>query len=98
TKRVLEYYACGNWKNKGTTVCRSNGVRADYADKYVFDKISKIANNDVLIKRIVENVNQKNKDGLDPLRQEFETLKKSLNAIEAKKEKVLGLYEDGVIV
>lgn len=33
------------------------------------------------------------------LRQEFETLKKSLNAIEAKKEKVLGLYEeDGVIV
>lgn len=97
TKRVLEYYACGNWKNKGTAVCRSNAVRTDYADKYVLDKISKVANNDVLIKRIVDNINKKNKDGLNPLQQEFESLKKSLDAIESKKEKVLGLYEEGLI-
>ncbi|MED0968187.1 recombinase family protein [Bacillus paramycoides] len=31
-RRVLEYYVCGAWKNKGTNVCRSNGIRTDYAD------------------------------------------------------------------
>ncbi|WP_249316489.1 recombinase family protein [Bacillus sp. FJAT-50079] len=97
TKRVLEYYACGNWKNKGTAVCRSNAVRTDYADKYVLDKLSKIASNDILIKQIVENINKKNKEDLNPLQREFESLKKSLNSIEAKKEKIFGLYEDGII-
>ncbi|SCK02064.1 Uncharacterised protein [uncultured Clostridium sp.] len=27
TKRINEYYACGNWKNKGTAVCNSNSTR-----------------------------------------------------------------------
>lgn len=97
TKRVLEYYVCGAWKNKGTAVCHSNSVRTDYADKYVLQKLAELANNDVLIQRIVENINRKNKDGLTPLQQEYETLKKSLSTIQTKKDKVLGLYEDGVI-
>lgn len=38
-KRVLEYYVCGAWKNKGTNVCRSNGVRTDYADPMFLIKL-----------------------------------------------------------
>lgn len=97
TKRVLEYYVCGKWKNKGTAACRSNGVRIDYADKYVLEKISKIANNALLIKKIVDNVNTKRDTEIEPLRKEYEAIQKQLSLIEGKKNKVLDLYEEGMI-
>lgn len=49
TKRVLEYYVCGAWKNKGTLVCRSNGVRTEYADSFVLNKLQKLMKSDKLI-------------------------------------------------
>lgn len=97
TKRVLEYYVCGAWKNKGSTVCRSNGVRTDYADKYVVEKLSSIATNEKLIKQIVDQINNKNANKSSPLEYEFETLKKAIEANLKKKEKVLGLYEEDLI-
>ena len=97
TKRVLEYYVCGAWKNKGTAVCRSNGVRTDYADKYVLEKLSTYATNETLMKQIVERINNKKERDSEPLHHEYETLKKALQVNQQKKEKVLGLYEDDLI-
>lgn len=97
SKRVLEYYVCGAWKNKGTAVCRSNGIRTEYADKYVLNKISGLATSDQLIKDIVARINGRLKEKTSPLQKEYGVLKKSLSEIQSKKDKVLGLYEDGVI-
>ncbi|WP_181347385.1 recombinase family protein [Thalassobacillus sp. CUG 92003] len=97
TKRILEYYVCGAWKNKGTAVCRSNSIRTDYADKYVLEKLSNIAKKDKLIKDIVDKMNNGNLERLAPQKHEYETLKKKLEAIEARKDKVLGLYEEDII-
>lgn len=97
TKKVLEYYVCGAWKNKGSAVCRSNGVRTDYADPYVLEKLSNIATSDVLIEQIVERINNKKERDSSPLQHEYETLKKALESNQQKKEKVLGLYEDDLI-
>lgn len=94
---MLEYYVCGAWKNKGATVCRSNGVRTDYADKYVLEKISNVACNDILVKSIVEKINKKNKGNATPLKNEYQSIKKSLDDIQSKKDKMLGLFEDGII-
>ncbi|WP_188455464.1 recombinase family protein [Virgibacillus oceani] len=97
TKRVLEYYVCGAWKNKGSTVCHSNGVRTDYADKYVVEKLSSIATNETLIKQLVDQINNRNANKSSPLEHEYETLKKAIEANLKKKEKVLGLYEEDLI-
>lgn len=97
TKKVLEYYVCGAWKNKGSAVCRSNGVRTDYADPHVLEKLSNIATSDVLIEQIVERINNKKERDSSPLQHEYETLKKALESNQQKKEKVLGLYEDDLI-
>ncbi|KQU58722.1 resolvase [Bacillus sp. Leaf406] len=97
TKKVLEYYVCGAWKNKGTAVCRSNGVRIDYADDYVIKQISNLAKNEVLIQRIVENINQKYNDKSSPAIREYNTFKQAIQTIQVKKDKILELYEDGVI-
>ena len=45
-KRVLEYYGCEAWKNKGTNVCRSNSVRTDYADPCDFNKMEELLRNE----------------------------------------------------
>lgn len=84
-------------EKKGTTICRSNGIRTDYADKYVLGKIANVANNDILIKSIVDNINKKNKSNAAPLQKEYQTLKKSLDTIESKKDKMLRLFEEGII-
>lgn len=97
TKRVLEYYVCGAWKNQGTAVCRSNSVRTDYADKYVLEKVTNLADNDILIKQIVDNINEKNKNNVAPLQQEFELIKKSLSDLKQKKDKYLQLYVEGIV-
>ncbi|TYS18047.1 recombinase family protein [Rossellomorea vietnamensis] len=97
SKRVLEYYVCGAWKNKGTAACRSNGIRTEYADKYVLDKIGGLATNDKLMRDVVAKVNGGLNEKTSPLQKEYKVLKKSLSEIESKKDKVLGLYEDGVI-
>jgi site-specific DNA recombinase len=98
TKRVLEYYVCGAWKNKGSTVCRSNGIRTHHADEYVLKRITDVANNDVLIKGIVEKINEMKQSDSSPIKKEYEAIKKSLSSIKHKKDKVLELYEEGVIL
>ncbi len=96
SKRVLEYYVCGAWKNKGTAACNSNGIRTNYADEYVLSKISHFTNNDMLIKDVVDRINAVNKDVSSPL-QEYNQIKKSIDAASNKKDKVLSLFEDGVL-
>src|SRR5699024_5222454 len=97
TKRVLEYYVCGAWKNKGTAVCRSNGIRTDYADKYVLEKLTNLTNNDILIKQIVDHINEKNRNNVAPLQQEFGIIKKSLSDLKQKKDKYLQLYVEEIV-
>ena len=70
-KRVLEYYVCGAWKNKGTNVCRSNGVRTDYADPYVLNKISELMKSKRLKDELVASINEKQLKIYEPIEKEY---------------------------
>ncbi|MEX0052470.1 recombinase family protein [Clostridium butyricum] len=97
TKHRMEYYCCGAWKNKGTTVCRSNSIRVNDANEYVFGKLSELLNNDKLIKDIVANMNSTRKAMVDPSKEELEKIFKELEKLESKKKKVFEAYEDEII-
>ncbi len=97
SKHVLEYYACGAWKNQGTAVCRSNTIRTDYADEYVLGKISSFAMNDVLIKDVVKKVNTDHDNETSPVLNQYQILKRSVDNIQSKKDKILSLFEEGVL-
>jgi site-specific DNA recombinase len=97
SKRVLEYYVCGAWKNKGISACHSNGVRTEYADAYVINKIVTLASSNKLIKDVVARINAGTNKKAAPLQKEYESLKKTLNSIQVKRERVFGLYEEGLI-
>ena len=96
-KRPAYDHLCGAWKNKGTAACRSNSIRAREADEYVLNKLNNLANSDRLIKDIVNKLNKESKGKAIPLRQEYDALRKSIAAIDTRKNKVMGIYEEGII-
>lgn len=97
TKRRLTYYACGNWKNKGTAVCNSNTIRCDKANDYVFSKISELLSNDKMIKSIVTNINKERSNRVSPAKKELSRIDKELERLDGKKKKIFEAYEDEII-
>lgn len=97
TYLVTRYYVCGNWRNKGTAACHSNGVRADYAENYVLARVEEVVFNEKILKDIVKNLNKERRDVIAPLQKEKEQLTKSLKGLENKKDRIFELYEDGTI-
>jgi site-specific DNA recombinase len=97
TFSMTKYYVCGNWRNKGTAACNSNGVRADYAEEYVLSRIKEVVFNEKVLKDIVKNLNREREDIIKPLEKEQEQLAKNLKDLENRKNRVFELYEDGTI-
>ncbi|MGF0110211.1 recombinase family protein [Clostridium sp. SGI.024] len=97
TRRRLTYYACGNWKNKGTAVCNSNTIRCDKANEYVFSKISELLSNDKMIKSIVTNINKERSNRVSPAKKELAKIERELQKLDGKKKKIFEAYEDEII-
>ena len=97
TKRRIQYYACGSWKNKGIAVCNSNSIRVDKANEYVFSKLSELLSNEKMIKTIVRNVNKERHKKINPAKKELERIDKELEKIEKKKSKLFEGYEEDII-
>lgn len=97
TYLITRYYVCGNWRNKGTAACNSNGVRAEYAEEYVLSRVKEVVLNEKILKDIVKNLNKDRKNIIKPLEREVEQLTKSLKDLENRKDRVFELYEDGTI-
>jgi site-specific DNA recombinase len=97
TFKVTRYYVCGNWRNKGTAACNSNGVRADYAEEHVLSRIKEVVFNEKILKDIVKNLNRERTDIIKPLEKEQEQLTKILKDLENRKNRVFELYEDGTL-
>ena len=97
TKKVLEYYSCGNWKNKGTAVCRSNSIRVEVADEYVLNKIMTVINNKSILKRVIDNINRNKSSKLQPTIDELGRITNEINKLNSKKNKNIELFEDGIL-
>nr|WP_306796783.1 recombinase family protein [Clostridium sp. YIM B02551] len=97
TKKSIAYYACGNWKNKGTAVCNSNSIRVEKANEYVFNKLSELLSNENMVKTIVSNVNRERKRKVNPTKNELARIDKELEKLDKKKGKLFDAYEDDII-
>ena len=97
TKRRLVYYACGNWKNKGTSVCHSNTIRVDKANEYVFSRITELISSEKMVKSIVTKLNMDRNDKINPAKKILEQLSKDLQQLEKRKSKLFDAYEDDII-
>ncbi|SHK53306.1 site-specific DNA recombinase [Paramaledivibacter caminithermalis DSM 15212] len=96
-KRRIRYYSCGQFRNKGSVACSANSVRADEAEKYVFDRIKEVLLNDRVLKDIVKKLNKNRKDKIKPLEREYVSIERQIESYSIKKNRVFELYEDGTI-
>lgn len=94
---IMRCPVCGAWKNKGTLVCRSNGVRTKYADTYVFSKLQKLIQSEKLIQELVNNVNHRNEKLFAPIRKEYEFYQKQMHDLEQKRAKTFDAYTEELI-
>lgn len=97
TKSRLAYYACGNWKNKGTSVCHSNTIRVDKVNNYVFSRITELISSEKMVKTIVTKLNTDRNDKINPAKKILEQISKDLQQLERRKTKLFDAYEDDII-
>ncbi|SHJ92701.1 recombinase family protein [Paramaledivibacter caminithermalis] len=96
-KYIIRYYYCGEFRSKGATVCKSNSVRADDAEKYVFERIKEVLGNDKVLRDIVKRINESKDKNIKPLQHEAKVIMDKLDILNDKHNKVFELYEDGII-
>ena len=97
TKVSQRYYACGTFKNKGSSVCHANSVRADYAEEYILNRIKKVLRYPKILSDIVAAVNNKRIGGVGDMDQELEAINTNIEQLAKKKFKILDVYElDGM--
>ena len=65
--KTYRYYVCGNFHNKGATVCSSNSINADIAEAQVLDEIKRIVTDSHFIQRLVQKLNKEREQAFEPL-------------------------------
>ncbi|RYI28278.1 recombinase family protein [Bacillus infantis] len=85
------YYACGNYTNKGIKTCKTNLIKADYAEEYVLKEIGKLVDDPSIIKSVVKKLKKANEVDTEPMMNELKKIKKDLENIQAKTEQNLRL-------
>ncbi len=93
----IEYYSCGAWKNKGTSVCNSNSIRVDKANAEVLKRLTTFISNPKMIKEVVKVLNQSRSNQVKPSQKEIQTIEKELLMISNKKQKIFELFEEELI-
>ncbi|GAB3051657.1 recombinase family protein [Virgibacillus ainsalahensis] len=76
------YYVCGLFHNKGSRACSAHSIRADRSEQHVFDELNRIVSEPYVLKRIIDNVNQKRSNAKTPINDEIKILKSKLNKTE----------------
>ncbi len=93
TKVVRRYYSCGQFRTKGSSVCKANSIQADYGEQYVLNRIREVLNQPAILKDIVVAINSKREEGVDPLQQELKLIESKLQQLVDKKKKIMDIYE-----
>lgn len=97
SKHKLTYYACGNWKNKGTAVCHSNMVRVEQVNAIVYQKLEQILTNDIFFHEVISRVNREHEIIKANAKKEKMIQAKEREKIQNRQTKNFESYEDGII-
>jgi len=96
-KNVLTYYACGQWKNKGSSVCHSNMIRVEKANDFVCRRIEEVVNDEKILNEIMSRVNREHEIAKKNAQKELTMQEREQEKIQRRISKNHEAYEDGVI-
>ncbi|WP_060668633.1 MULTISPECIES: recombinase family protein [Bacillaceae] len=91
------YYVCGQYHNKGKSVCEPNSIDAEWLEKAVFDRLTKALQSDSVIEDITERMNKQMEKHPMYAEQskEVKILQSQLTKLEANKKRIQDSVETG---
>ena len=78
-------------------MCNSNSVRAEVADEVVINKLIETVNNELLLKKVINNINKNKSSKLKPKLDEMNLVNKEIDKLNGKKNSSIELFEDGIL-
>lgn len=78
------YYVCGQFHNKGASVCRSNMIKAEYAEQQVMDELHRIVAKPYILRKLVDHINQQRSNAELPLLDEKKVVEQQIAKIQRK--------------
>ena len=97
SRHKLSYYACGQWKNKGSAVCHSNMIRVEKANSIVYKRIGEILNNEKVFNEVLAGVNREHEIIQKNADKERSIQEKEREKITNRIMKNHEAYEDGLL-
>lgn len=93
--KANNYYSCSRWKNKGSATCRSNGIRADEAERSVMERLRALVNDPGTIQALVEQVNIHRREHVIPKTARLEEIRREVKSLQAARDRYLREFERG---
>lgn len=84
SRKHLRYYSCSRFRSHGSTVCSANSVRADFAEKFVADRLKEIVQVPEILNSIIKELNATIREQIIPLEQELAVVASNKMEIEEK--------------
>lgn len=97
TKKRITYYACGEWKNKGSSVCHSNMIRVEKANAVVFRELEKVFSNERFLRAVLKKVNEESQKVFQKAEKDVAYYEKEIKSCERKREKIFKAFEESVM-
>lgn len=96
TKRKHRYYVCSDFHNKGSSACRSNGIKAYDAENLVIGRIKDFLANKEYFISIIQSLNKQSIHSTPKLKRDLEHTEKKLIDIQQLQEKYLEAFEQNL--
>lgn len=74
-------------------MCNSNSVKAEV----VVNNLIEIVNNELLLKKVINNINKNKSSKLKPKLDEMNLVNKEIDKLNGKKNSSIELFEDGIL-
>lgn len=82
------YYTCGQFHNKGKTVCRSNSIRAGVAEEQLLEELVRVASRPDIARQLADNINKLRSGAEAPLQAEKRAILDEMNSVGRKLQKL----------
>lgn len=96
TKRKHRYYVCSQFHNKGSSACKSNGIKAYNAEEEVMKRIECFLLDKDKFKETINALNNKAFQSVAHLKDDLRKIEKELIEIQQLQEKYLGAFEQNL--
>ncbi|QCZ42413.1 recombinase family protein [Levilactobacillus brevis] len=98
TKKRIRYYSCANFRNKGTTVCHANSIRADEAEALVSEKLMLVLCEPNIGQKVVQQMTTKWSEQQQLLQQLILSKQQNIDELGQKKQRLLDTIEEEPLV